>query len=159
MLLLVLVIIMLSLVFFSIYSAREKSESAQAEKPADPKLAGALKKMLSSKNVKLFGDTLVLSIVGESKYQNEIREIAKAKDLRAGDLTVDATIKAEPDNPYDKNAIVVKISDATVGYIAKSDTAWFHEFLARSPGEFSSKAEIRGGGKVMYGVFLQVPLR
>jgi hypothetical protein len=126
------------------------------------KVLKSLNGLMCSKHSEMEEGLIEYSIVGESKYQEEISEICggylKSKEIR----TENATIIPEPDNPFDKNAIVVKIKDKTVGYIAREDTAYFSVMIRNVNEGVSCPAEIRGGWKrrdgsrAMYGVFLQI---
>lgn len=61
-----------------------------------------------------------LEVVGESRYRNAIEGYVGRK--AAGHKTiVDAALIAEPDNPYDPNAIAVQISGQRVGYLSRGD--------------------------------------
>jgi hypothetical protein len=55
-----------------------------------------------------------LGAVGESQYQPALRQIARAGRL------CEATLVAEPDNPFDVNAVAVKIGGELIGYVPRS---------------------------------------
>src|SRR4051812_44842181 len=58
-------------------------------------------------------------IVGEASYQAALSQIAGGSTKDGHSLECVAILAEEPDNPYDKNAIVVAIGGLIVGYIAK----------------------------------------
>ncbi|WP_395543271.1 HIRAN domain-containing protein [Neotabrizicola sp. sgz301269] len=64
-------------------------------------------------------------IVGESHYQDALEVIAGRKEEEGKWLECEATLRAEPDNPYDKNAVAVFIRQKKVGYLSRADAlAW-----------------------------------
>lgn len=159
----VIIILILAVGIFWIYAIFSNTNIPKHK--TDCTAHAVVNKMLSSKNVKIEKNVMEYSIVGESKYQENISEHAGEHSERGAHTIVDVSIKSEPENPYDKNAVVVQIENKTVGYIAKSDLPWFTPLLKKSSdGIVTCKAEIRGGGrkaegfKMSYGLFLQIPL-
>lgn len=68
-------------------------------------------------------------IVGEASYQNNLRQIAGDKgEVRKAHECI-AIIRAEPNNPYDPNAIAVGIDNKIVGYFDRTTAKRFHKFL------------------------------
>jgi hypothetical protein len=101
------------------------------------------------------GDT-DFHIVGESRYQPELRRVAKSGRLFT------AVLMPEPTNPYDRNAICVTAeAGKTVGYL---DRAWAVEYqevfalLARHGRVGACRAKLIGGvgNKKSYGVLLNL---
>jgi hypothetical protein len=86
-------------------------------------------------------------IVGESHYQIEIEAIAGGRsEDGARNLLVEATLAREPTNPYDPNAVVVKIENQTVGYLSRDTAKLFCRALEESEFEtVSCEAVINGG--------------
>ena len=89
-------------------------------------------------------------IVGESNYQKALSRFAggTAKDFQR--IETVAEIQCEPDNPYDSNAVVVKIGGQTVGYLARGDTNDFRKELSLLDPNMPTcvaKAKIVGGWK------------
>lgn len=71
-------------------------------------------------------------IVGESFYQPNLLALTGGQKEEFGvKLDVQATLKAEPKNPHDANAVVVTIRNKTVGYLSKSDAPVFVSFLKK----------------------------
>lgn len=59
-------------------------------------------------------------ISGESYKTQNLRELFKIYNVTPGNYhTLDAILKADPSNPYDKNAVEVFIDELSVGYIPK----------------------------------------
>ncbi|MEI4485622.1 hypothetical protein V8J36_05425 [Frigidibacter sp. MR17.14] len=72
----------------------------------------------------LEGDGLFgFEIVGEAAYQAELAKIAGPKNAEGHEHYALAELKPELSNPHDKNAVAVRISHLTVGYLARSDAA------------------------------------
>jgi hypothetical protein len=86
-------------------------------------------------------------IVGESHYQLEIETIAGGRsEDGARNLLVDALLVPEPANPYDPNAVAVKIQNRTVGYLARDTAKLFSQTLAGTGFDVvSCEAVINGG--------------
>lgn len=63
-----------------------------------------------------------IEVVGESSYESQIRSqfgpLAKDQDK---ELFTEAVLVPEPDNPYDSNAISVRVKQAVVGYLSRDD--------------------------------------
>lgn len=69
-------------------------------------------------------------VVGESFYQETLLEIAGPKTQEEADLSVEAVLIPEPDNPHDRNAVGVYIDGKKVGHLSKSDAAAWVTMLA-----------------------------
>ncbi len=93
-----------------------------------------------------------LHIVGEASYQTIISKIAKRRE------PFSITLRAEPTNPYDRNAVAVLVDGEVVGYLAR-DLAprWQPAVLAAESEGFvvTGVAEVFGGtpDKPSLGVF------
>lgn len=170
-LIIVFLLIMLVMLWFSVAFAKEKEAPTHTEaqqKQAFKKLS-AIQHIGHSKHAEIdeddTGQIIEYAIVGESNYQNELMEICGG-DLKSKERKiVEAIIFPEPENPYDNNAVAIKISGKIVGHIPKEDARWFHELLKdASDRELSCPAEIRGGRtkrngvRLQYGVFLKISL-
>ncbi len=85
-----------------------------------------------------------LHIVGEAGYQPYIKKLAKRS------RRVQIVLRAEPENPYDHNAVAVLVEGSVVGYLAR-DLApqWQPVVLAAESEGFlvTGPAEIWGGSK------------
>ncbi len=99
-----------------------------------------------------------LSIVrGESNYQRALRAVAGKTRKEGYVVPVVTTLKREPQNKYDRNAIAALVGGKIVGYIAKEVAAQM------SPGldgagctQFEVAGVVRGGytGAKSFGVYL-----
>lgn len=58
-------------------------------------------------------------VVGESHYQRALERLAGGRSDASARVDAVATLKREPDNRYDTNAVVVLIEDRQVGYLSR----------------------------------------
>ena len=109
-----------------------------------------------------------LEVVGESNYQNELRKIYYSSDVDVDSnsfnddgselesvLTL-ATIVREPNNPYDKNAVAVRIKNSLVGYL-KRDQAERVSLQMDSANLKKVECRAKVIGPDIFGVFLKIP--
>ena len=91
-----------------------------------------------------------LGAVGESHYQPALQQIA-----RRG-RECQATLLPETDNPFDVNAVVVKIDGQVVGYLQRSEAKRYRSRLLALPQPFCCPAKLIGGtqNKPSFGVLL-----
>jgi len=91
-----------------------------------------------------------LGAVGESQYQSALRRVA-----RTGRLCW-ASLVPEPENPFDSNAVAVRIQDETVGYLCRADARRYQKRLLTLPQPLEVPAKLIGGtwGKPSFGVLL-----
>jgi hypothetical protein len=107
----------------------------------------------------LFGGNDSLEVVGESHYQEALRELVGSTAERVR-IAADATLKPEADNEYDPNAISVWISGRIVGYLRREDAAELRPGLLdlqrRTRTAVALPGVIAGGGygRSSFGVFL-----
>jgi hypothetical protein len=104
------------------------------------------------------GTMVDLTIVGESFHQAYIRQV----DRRARGGEFEIVLRAEPNNPYDRNAVAVLVDGKPVGHLAKETAAnWQQEILAAEAGGFvvAGRAQVFGGTKAKpsVGVFGAAP--
>jgi hypothetical protein len=100
-------------------------------------------------------------IVGESHYQRALESIVGGKTERGHEHVCAALLLPEPANPYDKNAVCVKIRQLTVGHLAR-DVAQDFALALRQRGFSRAAAEAmivggwrrRGGDEGHFGVKL-----
>lgn len=100
-----------------------------------------------------------LAVVGESHYQEALR--ALRRELReeghpVDDLWFQATLRPEPENQFDTNAVAVYDSGGNkIGYLGRGAAKQYHRRLTVL-GEISCLAELRGGtrGRRSIGVVL-----
>lgn len=64
-----------------------------------------------------------LDAVGESNYQRALERICGGHSRDGHEVEVEADLVREPDNPYDSNAVGVRIEGATVGYLPRDQAA------------------------------------
>lgn len=64
-------------------------------------------------------------IVGESVYQDALLAICGSKTERGHEHYCLATLKPEPRNPHDRNAVAVFILGKRVGYLSRDDAVAF----------------------------------
>lgn len=98
--------------------------------------------------------------VGESNYQKSLQQITKSIGGK-GPWTTEALVVPEPENPHDRNAVRVDISEQTVGYLSRPDSEAFHALLRRTKapiGAYRTKAKIFGGGEKYFGVWLDMTM-
>lgn len=71
-----------------------------------------------------------ISVVGEARYQVHLESCSGGRTETGARMPlVTAELIAEPDNPYDRNAIRVDVGGGCVGYIAREETGRFHPVL------------------------------
>lgn len=106
-------------------------------------------------------DSYDFEIVGEASYQSELKQIA-GSNPDGVEYYCTATLRAEPSNKYDPNAIKVVIEGKTVGYISRRETSLVHPHLRR--GSLTCDAVVVGGwhrgddDRGHYGVKLDLPI-
>lgn len=64
-------------------------------------------------------------VVGESHYQDALERICGGRTEEGHEFACLATLKPEPDNPHDPNAVAVWIQGEKVGYLARPMAAAF----------------------------------
>ena len=73
-----------------------------------------------------------IDVVGEASYESQIRSqfgpLAKDQDR---ELFTEAVLVPEPDNPYDGNAVSVRVNQAVVGYLSRDDARAYVPVLHR----------------------------
>jgi collagen type III alpha len=73
-----------------------------------------------------------IDVVGESSYESQIRaqfgRLARDQDQ---EIFTEAALIPEPDNPYDSNAVSVRIGQLVVGYLSRDDARAYASVLHR----------------------------
>lgn len=93
-------------------------------------------------------DVDVYDIVGESNYQDALRQLCGAKREFGVDEYCVAILHLEPQNPYDKNAVRCEISGLKVGYLGRDDAKDFRRYMRRRKlASMRVTANVRGGWK------------
>lgn len=113
--------------------------------------------------ITIFGRRRV-DVVGESHHQDALHALAGGRRTYGGvELEAVAELVADEDNPFDPEAVEVRIDDRVVGHVRREDLPWVHEVVEDSVdlhGSATCRAVIRGGwdrgrGDVgLYGVTL-----
>lgn len=61
-----------------------------------------------------------MEVVGESNYQEAIQRVCGKHNRNGYDFKTEALVVREPSNPYDLNAVAVKMNDSTIGYLPRA---------------------------------------
>jgi hypothetical protein len=103
-----------------------------------------------------------VDVVGESRHQRELQEIALHS---APGKSLTAVLILEDDNPADKNAVLVTILGRKVGYLARDDAPTFRKRLKKKA-DWSAVSvcravltgghELPNGTKASFGVMLDL---
>jgi hypothetical protein len=110
--------------------------------------------------------TFSIEIVGESHYQENLKNIAGDYSEDGVEKDVLAKLIHDNDNPYDNKAISIEIDGYKVGHLSKSSARYYRrKFIEHEQeGQLATcKAKIRGGWKRgkddigFYGVVLDLP--
>jgi hypothetical protein len=91
-----------------------------------------------------------LGAVGESHYQAALKSAARNGRLCR------ATLRPEPENPFDVNAVVVEVGGQTVGYLCRADARRYQRRLLARGVPMNVPAKLIGGepGKPSFGILL-----
>ena len=74
-------------------------------------------------------------VVGESFQRDHLVQIIKnTKSADIGEIYTTATLKLQPDNPFDSSAVMVIINDLHVGYIPKSQSGMMTDYIQSKGG-------------------------
>jgi hypothetical protein len=110
------------------------------------------------------GSRFQLEVLGESRYQETIRELAGEHGDTSANAVHPALLLPDDHNPYEDKAVAVFLAGRMVGYLAPKDALAFRERLARLDlsGKLTScDGVVRGGGlfegkRLSYSVSLDV---
>jgi hypothetical protein len=92
------------------------------------------------------GTLVEIEVVGESFYQGALERIAGPKSMTGKEYKVGTTLRCEPSNPHDKNAIRVEVMGQLVGYVGRTDAIRYSPALAQHcGGAFEAPGLIVGG--------------
>jgi hypothetical protein len=87
-----------------------------------------------------------IEIVGESFCQSELERIAGRKEPDGKSQRCGVTLRREPDNKYDDNAVRVEVMGLGVGHVARPSAAVLSPAMqVHSGGVIEAKALIVGG--------------
>ena len=104
-----------------------------------------------------------LCAVGEAQCQEALLRIAGPKGPDGAHLAVVATLRREPKNTYDANAVGVYVLDQRVGYLPRAEAQEVSPRLVRRGGACAVRGLINGGwdrgdGDIgFFGVVLYMP--
>jgi hypothetical protein len=105
-----------------------------------------------------------MEVVGESNYQDALVAICGAHTRVGHDGEYDALLECEPTNPYDANAILVRIRGHKIGYLPREQTERVGEQMREASLKTAlCSARVRGGWRTNqydeghYGVRLAIP--
>ena len=88
-----------------------------------------------------------VAVVGEASYQETLRQLSDFLLLiERTERTFIATLKPEPRNAYDPNAVAVTTEDdTTIGYLARDMAETFQKRLLRQRSAVQCPAQLHGG--------------
>lgn len=135
--------------FNSPISSRTPSDSQRgstAERATDSE-SDVVVAHMGLKRIRADGDH-DLSVVGESNYWDALNTISEADMDGAVKRGQTATLRADPENAYDENAVQVVIDGRVVGYLSKAKAAKYQPVILRAAEagfRFTCGAEIAGG--------------
>ena len=85
-------------------------------------------------------------VVGESFHQDDLERIAGGRTERGANFDCAGVLCAEPDNPYDRNAVCLYINGCKVGHLPRDIAPEFRAALAASGYAMAAcRARIVGG--------------
>lgn len=68
-----------------------------------------------------------ISAVGESNYQEALEKVAGGRKRHGVNRQVTAELELEDENPFDSNAVLVRIDGLKVGYLSRSNAKLFRQ--------------------------------
>jgi hypothetical protein len=78
-------------------------------------------------------------VVGESKYQDNLRALYKSLGGTEHDIKATATLVPEEGNQFDTNAVKVEINRRTVGYLTKQMAIEYRAAVGTTSGQCGVK--------------------
>ncbi len=105
-----------------------------------------------------------LQVVGESYYQDALRQVIGGDARNRVRVEIVAVMRAEMDNPFDPNAVSIWIDGLRVGYLARADAARYRPGLLALESSYGrpialggviAGGGIRADGPGLLGVFLR----
>ena len=150
------IIILLGSLFmlWMVFSKTDKPSAAPRTATVQFKVYSSRKEAMADGHPLSSGGRFDQEVVGESNYQPMLTKIVAS--IPSGHDFVQATLEMEPNNPYDKNAVAVKIAGQLVGYLPKAAAKEYRK-LAKTeniPASAVCPAIIRGSADTSYGVWL-----
>ncbi len=69
--------------------------------------------------------------VGEVRYQTTLSKVAGGRADEPREVSSEAVLRFEPDNPHDRNAVAVFIDGAKIAYLRREDAVTYHAATRR----------------------------
>lgn len=91
------------------------------------------------------GDLVEIEAVGESYHQDALERIAGPKEADGKEVRVGVTLRREPENEYDANAVRVEVMGQLVGHVAREMAEQLSPALAPVGGAIETQGIIVGG--------------
>lgn len=86
-----------------------------------------------------------LCAVGEAQCQEALLRIAGPKDVSGAHLAVVATLRRDPENSHDANAVGVYVEGRRVGYLPRAEAQEVSPLLKQRGGACAVRGLINGG--------------
>lgn len=99
-----------------------------------------------------------LDVVGESKYQDNIKRIVGRPDPEGVKVVANARLVCEDDNPHDSNAVRVDVAGLQVGYLDRYNAKRYRkgQYPDRCHGLVRGGFQKKDGSWAHYGVMLNL---
>ena len=93
------------------------------------------------------GELVELTIVGESfeNRQQTLERIAGGRHERGAEHRVGVTLRREPSNPHDSDAVWVEVMGQHVGYVSRQEAAHLSPALSKFGGVAEAQGLVVGG--------------
>lgn len=113
-----------------------------------------------------FDGQYLVEVVGESRYQAALEEIAGGRSAHSANVRRRALLVREPHNPHDPNAVRVEIDGHLVGYLSRTDARAFCKQSSVAPDVVVTTDALivggwdnGGGDRGFFGVKLDLPVK
>jgi len=147
-----------------LFGSKKSAEKGRQQPRSPAPLAAKLSSEHKGPEVIYTGKGFPLEVVGESNYQAALQHICGGHNRHGHEVEVRASLKRQPDNPHDSNAVVVLIESEIVGHLAREQAARIsQQMLEDDVAEVRCNAKIVGGWRTnqhdqgYFGVKLAVP--
>jgi hypothetical protein len=90
-------------------------------------------------------DHVEVDVVGEASYQEALATIAGRRTESSKQHRVGVTLRRDPANPYDPNAVQVEVMGRVVGYVPRATAATVAPGMASAGGAVEGQGVIVGG--------------
>jgi hypothetical protein len=108
----------------------------------------------STEEPRLYAGEETLEVVGESFHQDALWKLVGGRTTKLVNCPIRATLVPEPDNPNDRNAVMVQIGGRCVGHLSRGDASAYLPGLQRLlvHGSVGLEGVIVGGGRRADGI-------